>query len=214
MTLRLLPERFFFYVKILNRNQLLCIYTLKGNIMPTMDVCSEIKKDKEKGAVRLVSEYGNRLYAAALLLCNNDADAEELTYRTFEQAIKKIHQFDAKKNFYTWLYTILLNFRRMDLRKRRMNVIPMGGAEDLPEVASDSFADALADSTSESVANAVRKLSPLLREAVVLRYYEDKSIEEISEILGVAVGTVKSRLFNARVAINDFLTKEKEPSHE
>jgi RNA polymerase sigma-70 factor (ECF subfamily) len=95
-----------------------------------------------------------------------------------------------------------------------MNVIPMGGAEDLPEVASDSFADALADSTSESVANAVRKLSPLLREAVVLRYYEDKSIEEISEILGVAVGTVKSRLFNARVAINDFLTKEKEPSHE
>lgn len=179
-----------------------------------MEIWAEIRKNREQGAVRLVSEYGNRLYAAAFLLCGNESDAEELTYKTLEQAIKKINQFDPDRSFYTWLYTILLNFRRMELRKKRMDVIPMGGAADLPEVACDTFAEVLADSAAEVVEAAVRSLSPLLREAIVLRYYEDKSLEEMSEILGVAVGTVKSRLFNARAELNVFLTKKKEHSHE
>ena len=50
-----------------------------------MEVWQEIRKDRERGAERLVAEYGNRLYAAAVLLCANDQDAEELVFRTFDQ---------------------------------------------------------------------------------------------------------------------------------
>jgi RNA polymerase sigma-70 factor (ECF subfamily) len=175
-----------------------------------MEIWQEIRKDYDRGAERLVSEYGNRLYAAALLLCSNGQDADELTFRTLNQAIRKIKTFDPSRNFYTWLYTIMLNFRRMDMRRKHSNVIPVGSTADLPEVAIDSFAERLEHSGNEQLSAAIASLSPQLREVVVLRYYEEKPVDEIALILQVPPGTVKSRLFNARAALNDFLTR-KEP---
>ena len=174
-----------------------------------MEIWQEIKKDKENGARRLVAEYGNRIYAAALLLSSNDLDAEELTFKTLDRAVKKIHLFDPERVFFTWLYAILLNFHRMELRKKRLPVIPMGATSDLPEVACDSFAAVLGGAGAADVTEAVRSLPPQLRETVVLRYYSEKSVEEISRIMEIPAGTVKSRLHNAREALNQFLTSKR-----
>ena len=54
-----------------------------------MEVWQEIVKNAEQGAERLVAEYGDRLYAAATLLCRNNGDAEELVFRTLAQAVEK-----------------------------------------------------------------------------------------------------------------------------
>ena len=175
-----------------------------------MEIWQEIRKNSDRGAERLVSEYGNRLYAAALLLCANGQDAEDLTFRTLNQAIRKIKTFDPSRSFYTWLYTIMLNFRRMDLRRKRTSVISVGSTADLPEVAIDGFAQRLEHSGNDQLAEAIASLSPQLREVVVLRYYDEKPIDEIATILQVPAGTVKSRLHNARTALNVFLTG-KEP---
>ncbi len=174
-----------------------------------MEIWQEIKKDKERGARRLVAEYGNRIYAAALLLSSNDLDAEELTFKTLGRAVEKINLFDPEKVFFTWLYTIMLNFHRMELRKKRLSVIPMGASSDLPEVACDSFAAALGEAADEDVTAAVRSLPPQLRETVVLRYYSEKSVEEISKIMEIPSGTVKSRLHHAREALNQFLARKR-----
>jgi RNA polymerase sigma-70 factor (ECF subfamily) len=173
-----------------------------------MEIWQEIRKDSDRGAERLVSEYGNRLYAAALLLCAGGQDAEDLTFRTLNQAIRKIRTFDPSRSFYTWLYTIMLNFRRMDLRRRRTSVISVGSTADLPEVAIEGFAERLENSCDDQLAAALASLSPQLREVVVLRYYEEKPIDEIATILDVPAGTVKSRLHNARAALNCFLTRK------
>ena len=175
-----------------------------------MEIWQEIRKNSDRGAERLVSEYGNRLYAAALLLCSNSEDAEDLTFRTLNQAIRKIKTFDPSRNFYTWLYTILLNFRRMDLRRKRTSVISVGSTADLPEVAIECFAEKLECSGNDQLSEALKALSPQLREAVVLRYYDEKTIDEIATILQVPPGTVKSRLHNARIALNTLLSG-KEP---
>ncbi len=174
-----------------------------------MEIWQEIKKDKERGARRLVAEYGNRIFAAALLLSSNDLDAEELTFKTLGRAVEKIHLFDPEKSFFTWLYTIMLNLHRMELRKKRLPIIPVGASSDLPEVACDSFAVVLGNAEVENVTEAVRSLPPQQREAVVLRYYGEKSVEEISNIMGIPIGTVKSRLHHAREALNLFLTKKR-----
>ena len=174
-----------------------------------MEIWQEIKKDKENGARRLVAEYGNRIYAAALLLSSNDLDAEELTFKTLGRAVEKINLFDPKRTFFTWLYAILLNFHRMERRKNHLPVIPMGATSDLPEVACDSFADILDGAGGDDVTAAVRTLPPPLRETVVLRYYSEKSIEEISKILAIPTGTVKSRLHHARETLSHFLTKKR-----
>ena len=72
-------------------------------------IWDEIRTDCESGARRLVAEYGNRLYAAALLLCRNAEDAEELVFRTFERAVSRIGQYEPKGEFFSWLYVIMLN---------------------------------------------------------------------------------------------------------
>ena len=163
-----------------------------------MDIWRQIRKDREKGAERLVSEYGNRLFAAAVLLCANDHDAEELTFRTVDQAVKKIRLYDPQRSFFTWLYTILLNFYRMGHRRHRVETVPMGAAEDLPEQPADTFGAALSQTADDTVARAVQALSEPLREVVVLHYFADRSVEEIAVMLKVPAGTVKSRLHHAR----------------
>ena len=172
---------------------------VNANAKTVMEVWQEIRKDRERGAERLVAEYGNRLYAAAVLLCANDHDAEELVFRTFDQAVKKIRQFDPSRNFFTWLYAIMLNIHRMNHRRRRVEVVPMGAAEDLPEQIIGPTAET--QDADDEVANAIRALSPPLREVVVLRYFADKTVEEIAVALDIPVGTVKSRLHHAREAL-------------
>jgi RNA polymerase sigma-70 factor (ECF subfamily) len=85
----------------------------------------------------------------------------------------------------------------------------MGASSDLPEVACDTFAAALGEAADEDVTEAVRSLPPQLRETVVLRYYSEKSVEEISRIMDVPAGTVKSRLHHAREALNQFLIRKR-----
>ncbi|MBR1921344.1 MAG: sigma-70 family RNA polymerase sigma factor, partial [Kiritimatiellae bacterium] len=173
-----------------------------------MEIWQEIRHDSERGARRLVAEYGDRLFAAAASLCRNDADAEDLVFRTFERAVRKIRLFDDRYGFYNWLYAILLNLYRMDLRVKRPDVVLLGGTEDLPDVPFDAFGALVERSGDDALTSAVRALSAPLREVVLLKYFADRSVEEIASILGLPTGTVKSRLHNARTALYGRLSKE------
>lgn len=173
-----------------------------------MEVWHEIQQNVDDGARQLVSEYGNRLFAAASCLCRNDQDAEELVFRTFDQAVKKIRQYEPSGDFFCWLYTIMLNFRRMDLRRSGPDVVFMGSALDLPEQAAVAvLPDVVGEVGSDQLLAALRALPEGTRAVVVLKYFEDRSVEEIAAQLAVPVGTVKSRLFNARRMLCELLEK-------
>ena len=165
-----------------------------------LDIWEEITRDCERGSRRLVAEYGDRLYAAALLLCPCAADAEELVFRTLERAVSRIDQFQPNGGFYGWLYVIMLNFRRMDLRKNQPDVISVGTTADLSDRADTTFVDALSGVDTEAVREAIRRLPYGLAEVLVLRFFEGWSMEEIAGILEIPVGTVKSRLHHAKAA--------------
>lgn len=87
-----------------------------------MEIWEEIRSDNEKGAKRLVAEFWDRLYGASLVLCKDEHAAEDLVFRTFSQVIAKIGQYDDKLPFWNWLYAILLNFFRSDMRKMKAEV--------------------------------------------------------------------------------------------
>ena len=87
-----------------------------------MEVWEEIGADTEKGAQRLVAEFWDRLFGASLVLCKEEHLAEDLVFRTFAQAIVKIDQYNASLPFWNWLYAILLNYFRADLRKMKAEV--------------------------------------------------------------------------------------------
>lgn len=174
-----------------------------------MEVWQEIRENRENGARILVSEYGNRLFRAAVLLCSDEHEAEELVFRTFERVVKKIRQYEPTGEFFSWIYAIMLNFRRMDIRKKRLDVVPMGTPRDIPEYASSGVAEIHQTFTRDDVGNALVRISPLLREVVVLKYLEGRNVDEISEILSVPPGTVKSRLHNARKELCGLLNRQK-----
>lgn len=185
------------------------LYWRRRKVDVQMDIWQEIRKDQECGAKRLVSEYGDRLFATAALLCPNEADAEELVFRSLEQAIRKIHLYEPKGEFFGWLYTIMLNLRRMDLRKKRIELIPLGSLDELSRV-SDPFVRTLVGSSGKNaVGKALGLISPLLRDVITRHYFKGESVAAIASGLNVSEGTVKSRLFNAREVLQGLLSKGK-----
>jgi RNA polymerase sigma-70 factor (ECF subfamily) len=162
----------------------------------------------EEGAKGLVRDYAGRLYGLAYRLCGNAATSEDLAMRTIERAVRSSGAFASERAFFACLCTILVNLYRDDLRLKAANALAF--MEKLPE-AEDGHpdpAEALAlKADAEAIRNAVGRLSPLLRETVVLRYYSDLSIAETANALGVPEGTVKFRLSEARRKIRAILTQ-------
>ena len=174
-----------------------------------MEIWEEIRADAEKGAKRLVAEFWDRLFGASLVLCKDEHSAEDLVLRTFAQVVVKIDQYDDTRPFWNWLYAILLNYFRGDLRKMKAEVAEDGDCCDYAEGAADEdmTVERLAGMDAAIVRRAVSRLSPVLREVVMLRYFEDKTLPEMSQLMNVPVGTVKSRLHLARRCLKKSLEK-------
>ena len=101
-----------------------------------MEIWEEIRADAEKGAKRLVAEFWDRLFGASLVLCKDEHAAEDLVMRTFAQVVVKIDQYDDRRPFWNWLYAILLNYFRGDLRKMKAEVGEDGDCCDYAEGAA------------------------------------------------------------------------------
>ena len=177
-----------------------------------MEIWREIAQKPALGAYRLVSEFGDRLYTAAVRICGNETDAEDLVFRTFDHAVRKIDQYDMRAAFFSWLYAIMFNFWRMDMRRKGANALVFGG--EIPETEDprpDPAEELAAQSDRESVRAAIAELPAPQRAVVVLRYYEDMSMEQMASILDIPIGTVKHRLFMAKRELAAKLAKTFSP---
>jgi RNA polymerase sigma-70 factor (ECF subfamily) len=143
--------------------------------------------------------------------------ARDLAQETFVRAYVKLNSFEGDAAFGTWLYAIAVNQVRGEMRKR--SAAKRGDAASLDalrESADVDPADPSGDaseraSTKEQCARLrveLGRLDPDYREVVVLREFQDLSYEEIAEVVGVPVGTVRSRLFRARAELRGRLSEE------
>ena len=168
-----------------------------------MGIANEILDDSEKGTERLFAEYGSRLTAAAFVLCGNEADAKDLVSETMDIAIRKLGSFRKESPLFEWLYGIMQNrYRHSMRRKSATNEIPVA---DLPDESIDGPVDGVAQIEQALDAgflrDAVNALPAEMREAVILRYFMDMPLGQIAKFLSLPVGTIKSRLYYARVAL-------------
>lgn len=180
-----------------------------------MEIWEQVSLDAEVGARRLVAEFGDRLYGAAVLLCRDVGVAEDLVFRTFERVIERIGQYDPALPFWNWLYAIMLNHFRMDMRKQKAFVPENASfvADALEAESMDLFQSRLGEADAAMVREAVERLPPPFRETIVLRYFEDKTLQEMAELMSAPIGTVKWRLHRARAELErvfSALFKDKE----
>ena len=163
----------------------------------------------------LVEQSHPRILRAALVMTGDPWDAEDLAQETFLQAMRSWHRFARRSTADTWLYSILLNLHRKRLRsieRRRLRWLRWFERERPASRADSPEAEVLRAEWRESLWAAVARLPEPQQLAVVLRYSEGLSYQQVAEILQVPIGTVKSRLHHGLAALERKLN-HKEVAH-
>lgn len=168
----------------------------------------------------LVRRYERQAYNLAYRLSGNYDDASDVVVEAFVRVFQGLHTFRGEANFGTWLHRVVVN-TFLDMRKRskgRQNV----SLEEQLELEGDTLTRQIEDTgpgpeelvekeeREEILQRAIAQLSPERRILIVLYHFENLSYEEIARMLNLPVGTVKSRLNRARLALREIL----EPSRE
>src|SRR6516162_9250300 len=140
------------------------------------------------------------LRAFALSLCGDGCHADDLVQETLVKAWGHLHSFEEGTNLMAWLITILRNTFLSDYRKRRREVEDWSGDHDLA-IHPEQFGKMDLNDVLEALA----KLPPEQRVALILVTAEQFSYEEVAKICGCSIGTVKSRVNRARGRLADLL---------
>jgi len=158
----------------------------------------------------LVQRYQGKVYSFVCKMTNDVADAEDIVQEVFIRVYRSIHRFRAESTFQTWLYRIALNMC-VDRSRRSQREVPVAfsldanpeqeGTERLREIPDESHNPERVAERAElqsRVRRCLAQMSAKLRTVIVLYDIQGLSYEEIAATLRCPIGTVKSRLFNAR----------------
>jgi RNA polymerase sigma-70 factor (ECF subfamily) len=166
---------------------------------------------------KLVLEYEKNVYNIALRMTGNAEDASDMTQEAFIKAYNSLQSFRGDSKFSVWIYRIATNvcldFLRSKSRRPTvsLSVEDNDGEEVQLDVADESQSPELLldrQMTRESVRRGLETLSPEYRQILLLREIQGLSYDEISQALGLEVGTVKSRIFRARKKLCAFLLQD------
>ncbi|MBI4565299.1 MAG: sigma-70 family RNA polymerase sigma factor [Planctomycetes bacterium] len=154
----------------------------------------------------LVTRHQDRIFNAVVRFCGNAEDAQDITQRAFVNAFRKIREFKGESAFTTWMYRIAFNQAVSFLRESRRQGLPAGSGSGMEPVDDRRPGDRIeSEENRAKVQEALNRLSSDDRRIIILKELEDRSYDQIAEVLRVPVGTVRSRLFRARQALKQEL---------
>jgi RNA polymerase sigma-70 factor (ECF subfamily) len=150
----------------------------------------------------IVERYTPVVFSLAYRFLGSVEEAEDAVQEIFLRAYRSLARFKLSSRFFTWLYTIALNWlrsraRRLGRRRRTTSELPDPHLM-VASAGADPVAIALAGETDRLIQDAIERLRPTYREVFVLHHVQELQVREIAEILRVPEGTVKTRLFRAR----------------
>jgi RNA polymerase sigma-70 factor (ECF subfamily) len=172
--------------------------------------------DGETGAFgELVRRYQDRLYNTVYRLVDNAEDAQDIVQDAFLNAYQSLDGFKGDSRFFTWLYRIAVNTAISHKRRQRVLLsIDTGrnGANSVQPLDASEYSrpgEALERAEQEQrLQEALSRLSPEHRAVLVLKDLEGQKYEEMAEVLGVPIGTIRSRLHRARAELRELLEHE------
>ncbi|MFQ6083250.1 MAG: RNA polymerase sigma factor [Candidatus Aminicenantia bacterium] len=152
-------------------------------------LAEKIKNGDFNAVEELMDKYKDNLFNFIYRMISNYQTAEDIFQETWTRVIEKIGKFNPKYSFKIWLFTISRNLCLDSLRKtKRRRLKQKFFWAEKSEVLNESKAG------DEKLMRTLNKISPKLREVIILRFYHQCDLKEISDILRIPVGTVKSRL--------------------
>lgn len=174
----------------------------EGRVGPAAEVM-QLRRGDLGALSALIAQYQNRLYRYLLRLVHDPAEAEDLFQQTWLRVAEKIRAFDTSRNFDAWLFTLARNLAIDYLRRMR----PASLDEPASSFAPDQTRGANLQSSEKApleraiegqrfgrLSGALADLPVIYREVLTLRFEEEMKLEEIAQVLGAPLSTVKSRL--------------------
>ncbi len=171
-------------------------------------VRNAIDNGDQKAYAELMTRYKDSIYFMLLKMVNNRDDADDLTIEAFGKAFKNIKQYTPDYAFSTWLFKIATNNCIDFIRKKRKMTFSIDkgietddGGElniDIKSNQPDPEENMMKKQKVLMMRDVVERLKPRYKKLVELRYFQERSYEEIAEELNLPLGTVKAQLFRAR----------------
>jgi RNA polymerase sigma-70 factor (ECF subfamily) len=170
----------------------------------------ELVRSKDQELYReLVKRYQNKLLRYANCLLRNEEAAADVVQEALIKAFVNLQSFNTRKKFSSWLYRIVHN-EAINYLKKSKKITPFGGREWLADKVvgdTDLENDFLKTQEKEAVGRALEKLPLGYKEPLVLFYFEEKSYEEVSDILRLPIGTVGTRISRGKKMLREVLSK-------
>ena len=175
-------------------------------------------RSDERAARELVDRFERPVFSLVYRMVRDRELAEDLTQEVFVRTFNNLQRYDRSYKFSSWLFKIAYNLTVDHLRKKQVKTISMHGSPDAVTPERQEATSLSLESDEESpdamvearelagyLEDAIGKLRPEYRTAILLRHVEGRPYEEISDIMGVPLGTVKTYIFRARRELRDLL---------
>jgi RNA polymerase sigma-70 factor, ECF subfamily len=178
---------------------------------------ARLKRGDLDALSELITRYQNRMYRFLLRIVREPAEAEDLFQQTWLRLAEKIRRFDASRNFEAWLFTLARNLAIDHLRRIRPESLdePISG-DATGATAADNLASRerpvtegiLERERATRLAEAMDTLPVSYREVLTLRFEEEMKLEEIAQVTGAPLSTVKTRLRRSLEQMRDHLERK------
>lgn len=175
----------------------------------------QVIKGDQNAFSEIIEIYKDKVYQLCYRMLGNQHEAEDIAQEAFIRAYVNIHTFNQKLKFSTWLYRIATNLSIDRIRKKKPDYYldaEIAGTDGLT-MYSQVEADGLLPEEEieglelqESIQKAILSLPDKYRSVIVLKYIDELSLKEISEILDLPIGTVKTRIHRGREALKTLLS--------
>ena len=181
-----------------------------------LHLVESLRDGSERAYEELLIRFQQPVYALALRLLDDPSEACDVVQEVFLKVFRNVGNFRGQSTLKTWIYRITVNeahnARRWFFRHRRAEVEldknpdeSRSWKEIIPDRSQSPFDAAFDGEQHIMIEAALKRINPIFREAVALRDISDLAYEEIAEILGVSLGTVKSRILRGREALREEL---------
>ncbi|WP_010097775.1 sigma-70 family RNA polymerase sigma factor [Ornithinibacillus scapharcae] len=175
-----------------------------------LTITEESTVSKEEIISEIMQDYGDDTLHLVFTYVKNLATAEDLTQEIFIKCYEKLEQFNHQSSIKTWLYRIASNHCKDYLRSWQYRKIVLNEkiGNETPSNSKQVEEEVIANKQEKSLSYAVMSLPVKYREVVVLHYYEEMTLTEISSVTKVNVNTLKTRLKRAKELLKNKMKKE------
>lgn len=156
----------------------------------------------------LVQEYQYRLVRYFTFLLGTREQVDDLVQETWLRVLERGRSYDGESRFEPWLFAIARNLAIDHTRKRRLVSLDSNDDDERQDAslspvsaAASPFEQAARTEDARHLAESLQSLQPVVREALVLRFQEELSLQEISQVVGASVSTISSRIYRGLAAL-------------